>query len=86
MRHVLAVGGLVEQAAQVVAQEDGDDGRRGLKAAQTVVVADGGRGEAQQVGIFVHTLDKGAEHQLELQVLLRLLSRGEQVDAVIGHQ
>ena len=80
------VGGLFQHAAEVIAEEHGDNGRRGLIAAKTVVVVGGSAGQPQQVGVAVHPFDEGAEHQLEQQVVLRVLARGEKVDAVIGDE
>ena len=50
----------VQKLCQLIAQKHRDDGRRGLVGAQAVVVARGGHGDAQKIGIFIHRFDDGA--------------------------
>ena len=74
-----ALGDLVEDVGQLVAQEDRDDGRRGLVGAEPVVVARRGHRRPQQAAVLVDGADDGgAEHQ-ELGVGVRRVSRQEQV-------
>ena len=61
----------IEHGGQLVAEEDGDDRRRGLVRAETVIVPCAGDGDAKQIGILVHSLDDGGEEQQELRVLTR---------------
>ena len=70
-----SLGGVVmdeglDDLVQLVAQEDGDNGRGCLVGAQTVVVAGGGDAHAQQVGVGVDGLDEGGQEDEELQVLV----------------
>ena len=77
------VGGIgadgVDDRLQLLAHKDGDDGRRGLVGAQTVVVAGGGDGGAQQVGVLIHRLDDSGQEHHELQVLHGGIARVQQV-------
>lgn len=74
-----ALGDLVEDVGQLLAEEDRDDRGRGLVGAEAVVVGRRGHRRAQQATVFVHTADDGrAEHQ-ELLVLVRGVARIEQV-------
>ena len=57
----------VDDALQLVAEEDGDDGRRRFLRAETVIVAREGDGAAQQLLILVHALDEGGEEEQELR-------------------
>ena len=79
-----AVGDGLQDLAELVAQEHGDDGRRGLVGAQAVVVARGGHGDAQQVLVLVDGLDDRAEEEQELRVLIRGGAGLEQVLSVVG--
>ena len=84
------VGGIgldrLQHGVQLVAEEHGHHGGRGLVGAQPVVVAGGGHGQAQQILIVVHRLDHRAQEQQELGVLIGRLARREQVHARIrGH-
>ena len=74
----------VEDRGQLVAEEDGDDGRRRFVRAEAVVVARGGDGDAQQILILVDALDDRGEEEQELRVLLRQLAGLEQVLARVG--
>ena len=62
-------GNGVDDSLQLLAHEDGDDGRRCLVGTQTVVVAGSGHRGPQQVGVLVHSLDDGGQEHQELQVL-----------------
>ena len=69
----------VDHAAELVAEEDGDDRRRCLVRAEAMVVAGGRDRDAQQVLVVVDRLhDRGEEHE-ESQVARRRLARVEQV-------
>ena len=82
----LAVGGIVDTAGtegfehfrQLVAQEDGHDGRRGFVGAQTVVVAGAGHSGTQQAAELVHGTDHGRTEHQELGVGVRGLAGVEQ--------
>ena len=62
---------LLEDVLELVAQEDRDDGRRGLVGAQPVVVAGDGDGHPQQVAVLVRRPDDGRAGRQELGVLVR---------------
>ena len=47
----------IDDGFQLLAYEDGDDGRRCFVCAQTVIVARGSHRGAQQVGVLIHSLD-----------------------------
>ena len=70
---------LVDHVHQLVAQVDGDDGRRRLVRTETVVVARAGTGHAEQVGMGIHGVNDGAQRREEHGVLVRVLARIEQV-------
>ena len=70
----------------MISQENRDDRRRRLTAAQALVVARAGRAHPQQIRVQVHRPDEGTEHQQKLQVALRVLAGGEQVLAGVGAQ
>ena len=77
------IGGIgadgINNGLQLLTDEDGNDGRGCLVGAQTVIVARGGDGGAQQVGVIVNGLDdRGQEHH-ELQVLHRGVAGIQQV-------
>ena len=59
----------VNDGFQLLAHEDGDDGRGCLVGAQTVIVAGGGDGGAQQVCVLIDCLDDSGQEDQELQVL-----------------
>ena len=69
----------VDDGFQLLAHEDGDDGRRCLVGAQTVIVAGGRDGGTEQVGVLIHGLDDGGEEDKELQVLHRGVTGVQQV-------
>ena len=75
-----------ENLGQLRAQVHRYDGRRGLVAAQAVVVARRGHGHAQQILILVHGLDHRAEEQQELGVLIGRFAGLKQVHAGVGGQ
>ena len=66
---LMIVNQRVHDGAQLVAQEDGHDSRRGLVGAQTMVVAAGGHGHAQQLLVIVDGLDDAGEEHQESQVV-----------------
>ena len=81
---VLAGLDRIQNSLQLVADEHGDDRRRRLVRAQTVIVAGRSDGNAEQILIFVNSLDNGGQKQDELAVFARVLARLEQVLACIG--
>ena len=82
----LAVDDGIQDGRQLIAQEHGDDGRRGLVAAQPVVVAGVGHAAAQHILILVHALDKRRQEQQELGVLAGGLAGLEQILAGVRGQ
>ena len=81
-----AVDDGLHHGGELVAQEDGHHGGRGLLGPQAVVVAREGHGGAQEVLILVHALHKGSQKQQEAGVLAGGAARLEQVVAGIGGQ
>ena len=77
---VLLVGDeRIHDGAQLVAQEDGHDRRRGLVGAQAMVVAGRRHGHAQELLVIVDRLDDARQKHEEAQILHRVLARIEQV-------
>ena len=66
-----------DNAVQLVAQENGDDGGRCFVGTQAVVIAGIGNSAAQQILIFIHTLNEGCQEQQELCVLVGSLAGPE---------
>ena len=71
----------VEGLLQLGAEEDRDDRRRGLVGAEAVVLAGVGDRRAQQLLVRVDGLHHGGAEEQEQQVLVRRVTRLEQVDA-----
>ena len=69
----------LQNGGELIPQEHGNDGGRGLVGAQPVVVAGRGHRDAQQVLIFVHALDNGRQEQQELGVFGGFLAGVQQV-------
>ena len=69
----------VDNTVKLIAKENGNDGRGCLVAAQTMVVTGRGYGAAEEILIFVHTLDKGGQEYEELCILGRCLAGLEEV-------
>ena len=76
----------VQYFGQLIAEEDGHDGRRRLAGAQTVVVAGGGHGYAQKILIIVHSLDDRAQKQQKLCVFIGGVTGLKKVKAGVGFQ
>ena len=74
----------IKDRLQLIADEHGDDSRRRLVRAQTVIVACGCNRDAEQILILVNSLDNSGQEQDELGVLARVLARLKQVLAPIG--
>ena len=71
---------------KLLTEEHGNDCGRRFISAETVVVAGGRNGKAQQLGVFVNALyDRGEECE-ELHVLHRRLAGIEQVLSVVGRE
>ena len=81
---LFAVDDALHHAAELVAQEDGDDRRRRLVGTQTMVVAGAGNGAAQQVLVIVDGLDGCGQEDEEAQVADGGLAGVEQVHRVGG--
>ena len=77
---------LCHHILQLLAQEYGNDGRRCLVGAQTVIVSHIGCGLTQQVCMLIHRLQDTGQYQQELDVLMGCLARIQQVDAVVRGQ
>ncbi len=74
-----ALGDLVEDVGELVAEEDRDDGRRRLVGAEPVIIGGRRDGRPQQPAELVHRPDHGgAEHQ-ELGVVMRIVAGQQQV-------
>ena len=69
----------VHDGAQLVAQEDGHDGRGRLVGAEAMVVAGRGHRHAQELLVVVHRLDDAGEEHEEAQVVHGALAGVEQV-------
>ena len=76
----------VQHGFQLVTQEHGDDGGRRFVAAQAVVVARAGDGDAQQILMQIDRFDDRHQEQQELGVLGGRLPRLQQVQARVGAQ
>ena len=74
----------VKDRGQLIAEEHGDDSGRRFVCAETVVVAGGGDGDAEQILIIVNRLNDGAQEQQELRVLIGSVARLEKVYAGVG--
>jgi hypothetical protein len=72
----------VDNRRQCIAQEDGDDCGRRLVRAETVIVAGRGDRETEQVCVGIDSGDQACEEDEELEVVLRIVARLEQVLAV----
>ena len=70
---------LLEDVGELVAREDGDDGRRRFVRTQTVVVRGMGDGHAQQILVIMNGFDDGRREEQEAQVRVRIFTRLEQV-------
>ena len=73
----------VENCGQLVAEEHRDNCGRSFVRAESVVVACGRDGDAEQILIVVNSFDNRAEEQQELCVLIGGLAGGEKVDSGI---
>ena len=74
-----ALGDLVEDVGELVAQEDRDDGGWCFVGPQAMVVGGGGHRCPQQPAELVHGPDDGAAEDQELGVLVGCVTRQEQV-------
>ena len=74
----------VQDPGKVLAQEDGDDGRRRLVGAEAVVVSCRRDGNAQEIRVLVHRCDHRDQEGQETQVLARMPAGIHQVDAGVG--
>ena len=92
--HLIALVGLIfagiddafDDLVELVAQEDGNNRRRCLVGAQTVIVARAGHSHTHQILIVIHCGDDGAEEYEELGVFTGGIAGVQQVDAGIGAQ
>ena len=73
-----------KRRGQLIAQKDGDDGRRGFAAAETVIVAGAGDGAAQELGIAVNRFDDGGQKGQKLQIGRGILTGIQEVFAGVG--
>ena len=74
----------MQDAAQLVAHKDRQDGRGRFVCTQTVIVARGGNRDAQQILILVDRFDDRGQKQQELTIFRRGFARVEQVLAGVG--
>ena len=83
-----AVGGVLiergEDGGQLVTEEHGDDRGGRFCRTETVVVARGSDGCAEQILIFVDGFDNGAQTKEELRVFVGRFTGVEEIDARIG--
>ena len=70
---------LLEDIGQLLAQEDRDDGRRGLVGAEAVIVAGMGHDGPQQARVLMHGPDHGGAEDEELHVGVRRVARIQEV-------
>ena len=85
----LILGGVndgLDDLIEFVAQKHGNDGRRGLVSAQTVIVARVGHCDSKQILIIVHRRQNSGQEQKELGVLAGGFAGFQQVHARIGGQ
>ena len=73
----------LDHGIQLIAQEDGNDGRRRFVGAQAGIVAGRGHCAAQKLLIFINALDKGCQENQELSILPWGFSGAEQIFAGI---
>ena len=90
--HVPALAGALEVGAlqlihhvlKLIAQEDRDDGRRGLVGAEPVIVAGARHRDAQKFRVLRHRADDRDAEDEELRVVVRVVAGVEQVLALVG--
>ena len=76
----------VQHRGQLVAQENGHNGRRSLVGAQPVIVSGTGHGDAHEVRVLVHRLDHRHEKYQKLGVGRGGTAGIQQVYASVGDQ
>ena len=69
---------------QLIADEDGDDGRRCFVAAETMVIAGAGSRYTHKVCVVIHCFDHSHKKYQELNVFGRSFARVQQVDTCVG--
>jgi len=69
---------------EFIAQKDGNNGRRGLVGAQTVIVARVGHRDPKKILIIVHSRQNGRQEQQKLRVLAGSIAGLQQIHARIG--
>ena len=74
-----AIGDFLDHFGKRIAQEDGDNRRRSLVRAQTMIVAAARNAHAKQILVVVNRFDDRGEEHDELQVICRGLARIEQI-------
>ena len=74
----------VQNALEFFAHKDGDDCRRCLVCTQTVVISGRRCADAEQVCIFINTLDDCAQECEELHIFHRCAARIQQVLTIVG--
>ena len=79
---VLLVDEGFDHGGEGIAEEDGDDRGGRLVGAEAVVIAGRGDGHAEKVGVRVDGRDQAGENDEELQVVLGIVARLEEVLAV----
>ena len=77
---------LLQHVLQLLSQEYGDHCRWCLVSAQTLVISHISGRFSEEIRMYVHCLQNTGKHQEELDILVRSLSRIQQVNSVIRGQ
>ncbi len=83
LRGIARLHQLSHNVLKLVAEKYRDDRRRRLVRAESVVIAHIGRRLAQQIAMPVHRPEDACQHQQELNILVRCISRIQHVLAVV---
>ncbi len=67
---------ILQNLGELVAQEDGNNGRRRFVGAQAVVIGIRSHGGPQNVGVFINGADGGDEEDQKLDIVMRCFARG----------
>ena len=76
---------LLDHVHQLVTQIHGHDGRGSLVGTQAVVIARARHRHAQQIGVGIHRIDNRAQGGKEHGILMRVLTRIQQVSVTVGN-
>ncbi len=75
---------LLEDVGELIAEEDGDDRRRGFVGAEAMIVVGAGDGEAKDFAVLADSADDGGAEDEELRVFVRGVAGVEEVFAGVG--